>query len=216
MGLRVFTSLVAASAAKLLVLVVLLSCTVTGFVFQLKSGESRCFFQEVPSDTDLRMVYKSDDTYGDFLDVVLTNAEGRALYMEYSRSNGAFVGRVTNGGEHMLCFSSRQGMQSAKSTRNVLLVMQLGADAKDYDTMATKEKMRPMEVQMRMMEDTVQEVHNEFIYFRAREAEMRNTNERMTAKVMWMSIGLIILFGIFWYLQMRHLKRYFKKKRMID
>ncbi|CAC9544299.1 COP-coated vesicle membrane protein gp25L precursor [Leishmania infantum JPCM5] len=214
MARRGSTSLAAASTAALLVLV--LSSTVNGFVFQLESGKSRCFLQEVASGTDLRIVYKADDTYGDFLDVVLTNANGNTLYRELGKSSGAFLERITNGGEHSLCFTSRQGAQSAKMTRSLLLVMQLGADAKDYDTMATKEKMRPMEVQMRMMEDTVQEVHNEFVYFRAREAEMRNTNEHMTAKVMWMSVALIILFGVFWYLQMRHLKRYFKKKRMID
>lgn len=216
MGRRSFKSLAATSTAALLVLVLMLSSSVNGFVFQLESGKSRCFSQEVASGTDLRIVYKADDTYGDFLDVVLASANGNTLFKELGKSSGAFLERITNGGECSLCFTSRQGVQSAKMTRSVLLVMQLGADAKDYNTMATKEKMRPMEVQMRMMEDTVQEVHNEFIYFRAREAEMRNTNEHMTAKVMWMSVGLIILFGIFWYLQMRHLKRYFKKKRMID
>ncbi|GET92692.1 cop-coated vesicle membrane protein gp25L precursor, putative [Leishmania tarentolae] len=218
MGRRSSTSPVAASTGTVLLLLLLLalSCTVNGFLFQIESGKSRCFLQEVPSGTDLRVVYKADDTYGDFFDAVLINANGNTLYREVGKNSGAFLGRITDGGEHSLCLSSRPGAHSAKAKRSVLLVMQVGADAKDYATIATKGKMRPMEVQMRMMEDTVQEAHNEFAYFRAREAAMRNTNEHMTAKVMWMSIGLIILFGIFWYLQMRHLKRYFKKKRMID
>ncbi|KAG5467299.1 hypothetical protein CUR178_00941 [Leishmania enriettii] len=217
MGRRGFESLAASSAAKLLVLLVLLlSSTVNGFVFQLRSGTSRCFQLEVPSGLGMRMVYKADDAYGDFLDVSLTGADDQPLYKELGKSSGAFLEHITNGGELSLCFVSRQGAQSAKATRNVLLVIQLGVDAKDYRSLATKGKMRPMEVQMRMMEDTVQEVHNEFVYFRAREAEMRSTNEHMTSMVMWMSIGLIILFGVCWYLQMRHLKRYFKKKRMID
>ncbi|KAG5466760.1 hypothetical protein LSCM1_00937 [Leishmania martiniquensis] len=219
MGRRGFSTPAASSAAKLLLLVVvllLLSSPASGFVFQLPSGASRCFLQEVPSGVDLRIVYKANDAYGDFLDAALSTLDGEFLYKAIGKSSGAYMERIVNGGELSLCFASRQGAQSARKTRNVFVVIQLGAETKDYSSMATKEKMRPMEVQMRMMEDTVQEVHNEFVYFRSREAEMRSTNEHMTAMVMWMSIGLIILFGVFWYLQMRHLKRYFKKKRMID
>ncbi|KAG5492593.1 hypothetical protein JKF63_01172 [Porcisia hertigi] len=205
-----------AVAATLLTVVLLLCSNVNGLVFQLESGASRCFEQEVPSGTDLYIGYKADDAYGDFFDASLTDEDGNSIYQMLGRSSGAIHHHTISGGEYSLCLTSRQGVQSSRSTRKVLLVVQIGADAKDYVAMATKEKLRPMEVQMRVMEDTVQEVHNEFMYFRDREAEMRNTNEHMVSMVMWMSVGLTIVFGIFWYLQMRHLKFYFKKKRMID
>ncbi|KAK7196903.1 COP-coated vesicle membrane protein gp25L precursor [Novymonas esmeraldas] len=214
---RVPSAAVGAVALLLALSVLLLGSTpVTGFVFQLASGTSRCFSQEVPSGTDLRVVYKGEDAYGDFLDVLLTDPDGVPIFTQIGKSSGAMHERIDGGGEYTLCLTSRKGAQSTGVTRDVVLIVQLGADAKDYDALATKEKLRPMEVQMRVMEDTVQEVHNEFLYLRTREREMRSTNEHMTSMVMWLSIGLIVLFGIFWYLQMRHLKRYFKKKRMID
>lgn len=199
-----------------LLLLLILPSGAHGFVFELASGTERCFIQEIASDTDLRLVYNADPAYGDFIDVIMTNPDGVPEFQRMAKDSDAYVGRTQLGGEYTFCITSRQGAKSTKQKRSVLLVIQMGADTKDYASLVTKDKMRPMEVQMRVMEDTVQEVHKEFLYLRAREAEMRSTNEHMTSMVMWMSILLIALFGIFWYLQLRHLKRYFKKKRMID
>ncbi|KPA86106.1 putative mitochondrial COP-coated vesicle membrane protein gp25L precursor [Leptomonas pyrrhocoris] len=196
--------------------VLLCATAAHSFMFQLPSGTERCFTQEIPSNTEAKITYSSEEAYGDFLDVTITNADGAKVYAQEGKDDGVFAEHIANGGEYVICLTSRQSTKSAKSVRNILLSVKIGADAKDYDKLATKDKLRPMEVQMRVMEDTVAEVHNEFIYLKNREAEMRSTNEHMTAMVMWMSIGLILLFAAFSYLQMRHLKRYFKKKRMID
>lgn len=207
------------SLSPLLALVTVLLCVtaVRGFVFQLPSGTERCFTQEIPSNIDVKISYSSNDVYGDFLDGTITNPEGAPVFNKLGEDNGVFAEHIAVGGEYTICLNSRvSSAKSSKGVRNILLTVQIGADAKDYSKMATKDKLRPMEVQMRVMEDTVAEVHNEFIYFKTREAEMRGTNEHMTAMVMWMSIALILLFAAFSYLQMRHLKRYFKKKRMID
>jgi p24 family protein delta-1 len=202
----------------LLVLVATLLCAtvVRGFAFGLPSGTERCFTQEIPSNTEVKITYTSDEAFGDFLDGVITRADGTPVFSLVGKDNGVFAEHITNGGEYTICLTSRQSPKSSKMMRNIFLSVQVGADAKDYAKIATKDKLRPMEVQMRVMEDTVAEVHNMFIYLKDREAEMRSTNEHMTAMVMWMSIGLIFLFAAFSYLQMRHLKRYFKKKRMID
>lgn len=206
------------STLLLAVVAALLVCAtaVHGFVFQLPSGTERCFTQEIPSNTDVKIGYSSEDAYGDFLDCVISNPEGAPVFTKVGVNNEVYAEHILNGGEYTICFTSRLASRSAKVARNIMLTVQIGADAKDYSKMATTDKLRPMEVQMRVMEDTVAEVHNEFEYLRNREAEMRSTNEHMTAMVMWMSIGLILLFAAFSYLQMRHLKRYFKKKRMID
>lgn len=206
------------SLTLLLAIVAALLCAtaVHGFVFTLPSGTERCFMQEIPSNTDVKISYSSNDSFGEFLDTTITNAEGAPVFTSVGQDSGIFAEYITNGGEYTICFTSRPLPSSIKQARAVLLLVQVGADVKDYNKLATKDKLRPMEVQMRVMEDTVAEVHNEFIYLKNREAEMRSTNEHMTAMVMWLSIGLILLFGAFSYLQMRHLKRYFKKKRMID
>ncbi|KPI85170.1 putative COP-coated vesicle membrane protein gp25L precursor [Leptomonas seymouri] len=202
----------------LLVLAAVLLCASAahGFMFHLPSAAERCFTQEIPSNTEVKITYSSDEAYGDFLDCTITNTDGAQIFLQMGKDEGVFAEHIANGGEYTICLTSRQSPKSTKSVRNILLLVQIGADAKDYDKIATKNKLRPMEVQMRVMEDTVAEVHNEFIYLKSREVEMRNTNEHMTTMVMWLSIGLIFLFAIFSYLQLRHLKRYFKKKRMID
>ena len=61
-------------------------------------------------------------------------------------------------------------------SRRVKFELAGGAEAIDYTRVARKEHLRPLEVNLRIMEDTVKQIHNEYHYFKSREAEMRNAN----------------------------------------
>ena len=51
-----------------------------------------------------------------------------------------------------------------------------GHEAKDYDRLARKEHLKPIEVMLRMMEDGVSDVYHTYHYFKDREAEMRDSS----------------------------------------
>ena len=70
---------------------------------------------------------------------------------------------------------------SAGLKRRVQLEIKTGVDAKDYTEIAKVEHLKPIELELRKMEDTVSTIHAEMLYMRAREEAMRNTNGMLSA-----------------------------------
>lgn len=193
---------------------------VSAITFPIHMNAPRCFTEEIPSNTDFKIGYVFKPGYGQSLEVALLGPTGLEVFRDEGRTQASHTLRTTNvGGDHRLCFSARvsSGVRSPDAAvANVAFTFKVGTDGIDYKNLATKEKLKPMEVQLRVMEDAVRHIHGEFIYYKDREAELRSTNEHMTAKVVWMAVLVIVIFVVFSYLQLRHLKSYFRKKRMID
>lgn len=60
--------------------------------------------------------------------------------------------------------------------RSVYLDIKHGAEMKDYDAIAKAEKLKPLEKELRKLEDLSESIVNDFAYMRSREEEMRDTN----------------------------------------
>lgn len=59
----------------------------------------------------------------------------------------------------------------------VILDMKHGVEAKNYEEIAKVEKLKPLEVELRRLEDLSESIVNDFAYMKKREEEMRDTNE---------------------------------------
>ena len=64
---------------------------------------------------------------------------------------------------------------TAKDTK-LKLEWKTGVAATDWDDIAKKENLDLMATELRRLEDTVKEIHNEMLYLRKREEQMRNLN----------------------------------------
>lgn len=113
--------------------------------------------------------------------------------------------------------------------------MKHGVEAKSYDDIAKAEKLKPLEVELRRLEDLSDSIVNDFAYMRQREEEMRGTNGKLACyftrysliiiyyvsestnnRVLYLSIFsmLVLLALALW--QVLYLRRYFKAKKLID
>lgn len=103
-----------------------------------------------------------------------------------------------------------------KINREVSLVLKHGVEAKNYDDLAKAEKLKPLEVELRRLEDLSDSIVQDFAYMRQREEEMRSTNESTNARVLYLSIfSMLCLLGLATW-QVLYLRRYFKAKKLID
>ncbi|KEG14393.1 COP-coated vesicle membrane protein gp25L precursor [Trypanosoma grayi] len=189
------------------------------FAFDLPANKHRCFSEEVPSSTELRISYAALPGYAQFVDVVISGPQGNVFYTANAQDRGNFHEYISEGGDFTVCFHSRlaQGAKFVEGMkRSISVDIKIGSEKNDYAELATKEKLRPIEVELRVLEDAVHSIHLEYLYYKDKEAEMRNTNEVMTSKVMWFTGLLITVFVLFSAWELRHLKAYFKKKRLID
>ncbi|KAF2293791.1 hypothetical protein GH714_004787 [Hevea brasiliensis] len=72
-----------------------------------------------------------------------------------------------------------------------------------------------VELELKKLEGAVEAIHENLVYLKIREAELRTVSETTNTRVAWfsiMSLGLCILVST---LQLWHLKRFFLKKKLI-
>lgn len=90
-----------------------------------------------------------------------------------------------------------------------------GIATKDWDSVARKEKIEGVELELRKLEGVVEAIHENLLYLKSREAEMREVSETTNARVAWfsiMSLGVCIAVSSW---QLWHLKHFFQKKKLI-
>jgi hypothetical protein len=88
-------------------------------------------------------------------------------------------------------------------------------NAVDYEKVATKEHLKPIEVHLRHMEDVVRELNMELMYQKDREAEMRDTNESTNVRVSllcMLCLAIVLGMGVW---QSMYIKSFLSKKKII-
>ncbi len=95
-------------------------------------------------------------------------------------------------------------------SRHVELDIDIGADARDWSAIQANEKLKPVEADLRRIEETVNEIVQELEYLRIREQKLRDTNESTNERVKWFAFGTMgMLVGLgAW--QVVYLRAYFR------
>jgi hypothetical protein len=100
-------------------------------------------------------------------------------------------------------------------SRSVELDIDIGADAKDWSALQAAEKLKPVEAELRRIEEVVGEVVAEMDYLRGREQKLRDTNESTNERVKWFAfttMGMLVGLGAW---QIMYLRAYFRSKHLI-
>ncbi|OTA74871.1 hypothetical protein M434DRAFT_88497 [Hypoxylon sp. CO27-5] len=100
-------------------------------------------------------------------------------------------------------------------SRHVELDIDIGADAKDWSAIQATEKLKPVETELRRIEESIADIVREMDYLRAREQKLRDTNESTNTRVKWFGIGTTMLLVALWGWQIMYLRAYFRSKHLI-
>lgn len=95
-------------------------------------------------------------------------------------------------------------------SRHVELDIDIGADAKDWSAVQATEKLKPVETELRKIEEMVGEIVTEMDYLRTREQTLRDTNESTNNRVKWFAfstMGMLVALGAW---QIIYLRAYFR------
>ncbi|KAI1826045.1 emp24/gp25L/p24 family/GOLD-domain-containing protein [Xylaria intraflava] len=115
-----------------------------------------------------------------------------------------------------VCFENvLQGARTHNPIRHVELDIDIGADAKDWSAIQATEKLRPVETDLRRVEEMIGEIVTEMDYLRTREQKLRDTNESTNTRVKWFGIGTTTLLIALWGWQIMYLRAYFRSKHLI-
>ncbi|KAL5596824.1 hypothetical protein BROUX41_006492 [Berkeleyomyces rouxiae] len=115
-----------------------------------------------------------------------------------------------------ICFlNTLTGNSINNPTRSVELDIDIGADAKDWAAIQATEKLKPVEADLRRMEEMIAEIVSEMDYLRSREQKLRDTNESTNNRVKWFGVSTTWLLVGLWAWQILYLRAYFRSKHLI-
>ncbi|KAG9455966.1 hypothetical protein H6P81_000474 [Aristolochia fimbriata] len=181
----------------------------------LPSSGTKCVSEEIQSNVVVLcdyMVISEERGPAPQISVKVTSPYGNNLHNTQNVTSGQFAFTTVETGNYLACFWLDTYHQGGAS---VNIDWRTGIAARDWDSVARKEKIEGVELELRKLEGAVEAIHENLIYLKNREAEMRTVSETTNARVAWfsiMSLGVCIGASV---LQLWHLKRYFQKKKLI-
>ncbi|KAI9811201.1 MAG: vesicle coat component [Phylliscum demangeonii] len=159
-----------------------------------------------------------------------TRGDGQEVNMHIKDAVGNEYGRPRDiVGEQRLAFTSHADAAfdvcfenvlltnpaTGNPTRHVELDIDIGADARDWSAIQAAEKLKPMELELRRMEELVAEIVTEMDYLRMREQKLRDTNESTNERVKWFALGTMATLLALGTWQVVYLRAYFRSKHLI-
>ncbi|KAA3460912.1 hypothetical protein CXB51_033976 [Gossypium anomalum] len=181
-----------------------------------KTG-TKCVSEEIHSNVVVLadyVVVSVEDGQTATIAVKVTSPYGNNLHHRENVTYGRFAFTTEEAGNYLACFwSDNRTRGSGEVVVNI--DWKTGIAAKDWESVARKEKLQGVELELRKLEGAVEAIHENLLYLKSREAEMRSTSETTNARVAWfsiMSLGICIVVSG---LQVWYLKRFFQKKKLI-
>ncbi|KAL2339807.1 hypothetical protein Fmac_007747 [Flemingia macrophylla] len=186
----------------------------------IPSKGTKCMSEDIQAHVVVLADYYvvADDVKGHPLKTIsakVTSPYGNTLHHNENVTHGQFAFTTTETGNYVACFWLDDKHQEGAGETTLSLEWKTGISAKDWDSVARKEKIEGVELELRKLEGAVEAIRDNLIYLKNREAEMREVSETTNARVAWLSIlslAICIFVSVF---QVLHLKRFFRKKKLI-
>ncbi|CAI5473322.1 unnamed protein product [Closterium sp. Yama58-4] len=180
--------------ACLLILAVGLS-HVAGIRFEV-TAYSKCLGVEVQEGTlvvaSYQVVPSGESSPLTKITAKVTSPFGRQLHWQSDVEEGHFGFTAKESGQFMACFWMPHGTPG-KDSLMVDLEWRSGVAAKDWESIAKKEKIDGMGLELRKLDETVRAIRDEMTYFRGRESEIRDSNELTNERVAFISITSLLI-----------------------
>ncbi|KAL1820510.1 hypothetical protein ACET3Z_015379 [Daucus carota] len=186
---------------------------------EVPSTGTKCVSEDIKQNVvviaDFSVVNDDSNPHNTFnIAARVTSPYGNNLYHQENVTHGQFAFTTTEAGNYLACFWIDESHKATTGV-SVSLDWRTGIAAKDWESVARKEKLEGVELELRKLEGAIDAIHQNLIYLKSREADMREVSEITNGRVAWysiMSIGVCIAVSV---MQVFHLKRYFRKKKLI-
>jgi len=206
----------------LLQLSVVLYCfsSINALMFYLQPHFRKCLKEEIHKNILVKGEYELTAFPGQATKLEVLDSRNHILYTKDDATKGKFAFTTDEYDVFNICFETKLQHQVPPGQeipfKEVNLEVKHGVEAKDYENLAKVEKLKPLEIELRRLEDISQDIVTDFTFMKAREEEMRTTNESTNSKVLYFSLfSMCCLVGLACW-QVLYLRRYFKAKKLIE
>ena len=120
----------------------------SGLRFYLDAKQEICLNNEVIFGDELAGKFESTETLQ-----VTASTPDNMIYQNLKASKGRITSVANIEGSYRTCFTNLGKVQA-----EVSVTLHTGADAKDYATLARESNLKPVEIQLKRLEDTANEI----------------------------------------------------------
>ncbi|KAJ8767693.1 hypothetical protein K2173_020633 [Erythroxylum novogranatense] len=188
-----------------------------GVWLNLPATGTKCVSEELHNNVVVLadyVVVSEDHSHIPTISVKVTSPFGNNLHHKEAVSHGQFAFTTHEAGNYLACLWV-DGNNQGGGDVSVNLDWKTGIAAKDWDSVAKKEKIEGVELELRKLEGAVESIHENLLYLKTREAEMRTVSETTNSRVAWFSIMSLAICILVSGLNLWHLKGYFQKRKLI-
>jgi len=188
----------------------------TPLMFQLQPNSQKCLREEVHKDVLVSGDYEVSEVPGQTVDLHVIDSKGGSLAKKDHAEKGRFTFTTDEYEVYEICFASKVPHGQHGFPQEVYLNTKHGVEAKSYEGFDEAAKLKPLELELKRLEDLSQSIVEDFSYMKTREEEMRDTNESTNSRVLYFSIfSMLCLLGLATW-QVLYLRQYFKQKKLIE
>ncbi|KAL5992885.1 hypothetical protein ACLOJK_013804 [Asimina triloba] len=125
--------------------------------------------------------------------LLVTSPYGNNLHLKENVTSNQFAFTTSDSGKYLACFWV-DGLQKGIGA-SVNLDWKIGIAAKDWLTVARKEKIEGVELELRKLKAAVETIHENLLYLRTREADTMAMNETTKSRLAWYSAAALGMVG---------------------
>lgn len=193
--------------------VLMSACYVSSIRFDIEGSGNKCFSEDLNVKGLVLANYHVVSENPSKISVKVTSPYGSSVHSQDHVSKGEFAFTATEAGDYTACFWIPDASKGSKVT--VDLDWKTGIDAKDWDSIAKREKIDGVELELRKLEEAVNDIHGNMLYLRDREEKMRAVNEVTNSRMAWFSITSLFICLAVAGLQIWYLKSFFERKKLL-
>ncbi|KAM3958088.1 transmembrane emp24 domain-containing protein bai [Aphomia sociella] len=187
-----------------------------GIMWSLPPNTQKCLKEELQANVLVAGEYDVAEAAGQRIDYIIRDSKGHILSQKDSITKGKFTFVTETYDTFEVCFISKVPPERRGVSQDVTLDIKVGIEAKNYEGIQEAAKLKPMELELKRLEDLSEAIVQDFSFMRKREEEMRDTNESTNNRVLFFSIfSMVCLLGLATW-QVLYLRRYFKAKKLIE
>jgi len=206
----------AVSPTVILLIGAVLLSEVSSLMFHLQPSAQKCLREEIHKDVLVSGDYEITEVPGQTVDLAVVDSKGGFLWKKDHAEKGRFTFTTDEYEVYEICFTSKVPHGQRGFPQEVYLSSKHGVEAKNYEGLDEAAKLKPLEVELKRLEDLSEAIVKDFGFMRQREEEMRDTNESTNSRVLYFSIfSMLCLLGLATW-QVLYLRQFFKSKKLIE
>ncbi|CAH1102031.1 unnamed protein product [Psylliodes chrysocephalus] len=196
----------------LLSLLVSVNC----IMWNLEPNSRKCLREELQQNIPVIGEFEVSEAPGQSVDYLVTDSKGHTLAKRQGITKGKFSFNTESFDTYEICFISQVPQNLRGISQEVSLVTKHGVETKNYDTYGEAAQLKPIEKELKRLEDLSEAIVQDFAIMRKREEEMRDTNESTNSRVLYFSIFSMCCLLALATWQVLYLRTYFKAKKLIE